>query len=118
MVALRSLSAKNNRITSTAGLPPNVASVDYSGNPVAELAGLDGLAALKSLELSGGKLTALAGLSAPALEQLNVQNNQITSTEGVEGVAAIISIQAAQIYLCPGPIPTCAPTPASPRPQP
>ena len=31
VVALRTLTAKNNRITSTGGLPPNLVSVDYSG---------------------------------------------------------------------------------------
>lgn len=94
VVALRTLSAKNNRIATTAGLPPNLCHADLAGNPVTELAGLDGLASLKTLYLQEGKLVSLAGLSAPALQTLCVEDNLIASMEGVEGAVALVEMQA------------------------
>lgn len=94
MAALRTLTAKNNRITSTAGLPANLRSLDLTGNPVAELAGIDSLSSLTELTVTGGKLTALAGAGAPAMQTLCVEENAITSTEGIEGATALTTVLA------------------------
>lgn len=94
VAALRALSAKNNKITTTAGLPPNLRTANLEGNPVAELAGLEGLASLKALQLHGGKLTTLAGLGAPALETLCVEENLIATTEGIEGAPLLAKVEA------------------------
>jgi len=89
VTSLRKLIARNNRVQNTAGLPPNVVEVDISGNPVLELAGLDSLANLKKFTLKEGRLSTLAGASAPAMEEMNVECNAITTTEGIEGATGV-----------------------------
>ena len=73
-------------------------SLDVSNNQVGSTAALGKAGALRSLNLSGNKLSAATGVgaAAPELRTLDVSGNALTTFEGIEPLPKLTSLHAAQ----------------------